>query len=91
MAVSRKGNVITMTAAADAVTGKFMIAAAVLDHTVAANAVVQNTASEAMFTLRTTASILRDSMTWPEGIIVDGIKASTLSAGTLYIYLMQGS
>lgn len=87
MAVTRNGNTIVMTAAADAVTGKLKIQGAALEHTAAANAVIQNTASGPIFTLRTTTTVLRDWVEFPKGCITDGIKASALSAGTLYIFL----
>ena len=87
MAVTRYGNVIEMTAAADALTGKFELIAAQLEGSAAANAIVQNTATRPMLRLRTTTTILRDWIEFPGGLIVDGLIAQTLSAGTLTFYV----
>jgi hypothetical protein len=87
MAVTRYGNVIEMTAASDALTGKFELIAAQLEHTAAANAIIQNTATRPQLRLRTTTTVLRDWIDFPGGFIVDGLLASTLSAGTLTFYL----
>lgn len=86
MAVTNKGNRIIMTAANDAVTGKMAIQSIVLDHTAAANAILQNTASEEVARLRVTTTKLTNQLTFDPCLIVDGIKASTLSAGQLTIY-----
>ena len=86
MAVTNKGNRIIMTAAADAVTGKIAIQSIVLDHTAAASAVIQNTASEEVARMRNTTTVLTQALYFNPCLIVDGVKASTLSAGTITIY-----
>ena len=86
MAVTNKGNRLIMTAAADAVTGKMGIQMIVLDHTAAANCVLQNTASEEIARMRVTTTMLTKELRFDPYLIVDGIKASTLSAGQLTIY-----
>lgn len=87
MAVTRYDNVIEMTAAADALAGKFDIIAVQLEGAAAANAIVQNTATRAQFRLRTTTTVLRDWIEFPGGIVVNGLLAQTLSGGTLTFYL----
>jgi hypothetical protein len=86
MAVTNRGNRIIMTAAADAVTGKLAIQSIVLDHTAAANAVLQDTASVEIARLRVTTSELTKQIKFSPCLIVDGIKASTLSAGQITVY-----
>jgi hypothetical protein len=86
MAVTNKGNRISMTAAADAVTGKIGIASVCLDHTAAATLILQNTANEEVFRGRTTTTRLTEQWCFNPPLIVDGIKASTLSAGVVTMY-----
>jgi len=87
MAVTRSGDSIVLTAANDAVTGKLCIQAMQLEHTAAANAVIQNTAGGQIGSLRTTTSVLRDFIEFPKGYIANGIKVSTLTGGTVTIFL----
>ena len=87
MAVTRNPRTIILGAANDAVTGKMKIQGMALDHTAAASATIQDTANKVIATLRTTTTILRDWVEFPRGMTVDGVKASTLSAGTVYIFL----
>lgn len=88
MAVTRKAQTITMTAASDAVTGKMRIQSITMDHTAAASFVLQDTASVEIARGHITATLLTLQLIYPKGLIVDGIKASTLSAGQLAIHLM---
>lgn len=88
MAVERLGgNTIKMTAAADAVTGQFKIQSILLDHSAAATCSITDTAGHVIAAFRTTASKLSEQIVFPKGIIVEGIIAAGLSAGTLYIHL----
>jgi AAA+ superfamily predicted ATPase len=87
MAVTRKGNTIRMTAAADAVTGKFKVQAVELVHTAAATASFGDSADFVHENLATTASVLADRAMYPCGIFMDGIKAVALSAGTLVVHV----
>jgi hypothetical protein len=87
MAVTNNGNRIVLGAAADAVTGRMKIQAIVLDHTAAITCVLQDTASKEIASFRTTATELSKQLTFPCGLWVEGIKASTLSAGQVTIYL----
>jgi uncharacterized protein with FMN-binding domain len=87
MAVTNNGNRVIMTAAADAVTGKLKLRAAILDHTAAANCVLQDTGSRQIASFRTTASALTVQIVFPENFQVDGIMASTLSAGAVTLIL----
>lgn len=87
MAVTRNPHTIILGAANDAVTGKMKIQGMALDHTAAANATIQDSGNKVIATLRTTTTVLRDWVEFPRGMTVDGVKASTLSAGTVYIFL----
>jgi hypothetical protein len=88
MAVTRKAQVIIMTAAADAVAGEMMLQGISLDHSAAANMVLQNTAGIEIARIHTTTTELTKEIMFPKGLIVEGILAQTLSAGVLTIYLM---
>ncbi len=88
MAVTRKAQIIIMTAAADAVAGEMMIQGISLDHSAAANMVLQNTAGIEIARIHTTTTELTKEIMFPKGLIVEGILAQTLSAGVLTIYLM---
>lgn len=88
MAVTRKAQTITLTAANDAVTGKMMIQSITMDHTDAASFVLQDTKSVEIARGHITTTVLTLQLVYPKGLIVDGIKASTLSAGQLAIHLM---
>ena len=87
MAVTNNGLTIKMTAANDTVTGKVKIQGAALDHTAAANAVIQDANGKELFTLRTSATVLRDWVEFPRGVIANGLKVTTLSAGAVTFYL----
>lgn len=89
MAVTRNssGQVIKFGAAADALTGKFKIQAIVLEHSAAANAVLTETDDKPIAVIRVAANDLFDELVFPKPIVVNGIKAATLSAGNLYVYL----
>lgn len=88
MAVTRDGQIIKMTAADDAVTGRIKIQAIILDHTAAVAAAVVNTAGNHIVALRTTSSKLTEEIVFPCPIISEGVKASALSGGTLTVVLV---
>jgi len=89
MAVTRKGQVIVMSAAADAVTDtNLMVQGISLDHSVAANCIMQDTAGVEVARIHVTTTELTKEIMFPKGIILDGIKAQTLSAGIVTVYLM---
>lgn len=87
MAVTNNGNRVILTAANDAVTGKHFIQSIVLDHTAAANAVIQDTASKEIGRLHVTTTVLTMPLYFDPPLEVEGFKASTLSAGRITIYL----
>ena len=87
MAVAKNGQVITMSAAADALTGKMKIQAISLSHSAAANAILKTTTAAEIARLQVTTSELTKELVFPSGLIVDGILAQTLSAGVLTVYL----
>lgn len=87
MAITYKRNVIDFGAQGDAFPNRVMIQSIVLEHSAAANAVLSDAAGTEIAHLRTTASVLRDEATFPKGIWVDGITATTLSAGDLKVYI----
>jgi acetylornithine/succinyldiaminopimelate/putrescine aminotransferase len=88
MAITRSssGQVIKMTAADDAITGKLAIQGIELEHTAAANATIEETAGTPIVMLRTGAAG-DDKISFSPPLIVNGAKAKALSAGQLYIYL----
>lgn len=88
MAVTRKGQVIVLGAAADAVVGKIKVQSITLDHTAAAAASLTDSADVVIAALRTTSSKLTEQLIFPCPIIVDGIKAGALSAGTLTVHIV---
>lgn len=87
MAVTNNGNRVILGAAADALTGKYRLRSAILDHTAAATCVLQDTASKQIVAFRTTTTMLTMQINFPENFWVDGIKASTLSAGAVTLIL----
>ena len=87
MAVTYVDNTIVMTADNDALALKCELIGMQLEHTAAANAIIQDTAGHAIGTLRTTTSVLRDHQEWPKGIVVNGLVVETLSAGTVTFFL----
>jgi len=87
MAVTNNGNRIVMTAAADSVAGRHKLASVVLDHSAAATCVLQDTASKQIVAFRSTATILSPQIIFNPPLEVDGIKASTLSAGAVTLTL----
>lgn len=86
MAVSNYTNRIILGAADDAVTGPLKIQAIALDHTAAANCVIQDTASHEIARLHVTTTMLTTWIQFKPPLSVDGIKASTLSAGQVTVY-----
>ena len=89
MAVTRVGQVINCTAAADAVTGMMNIQAVVLDHTAASAALVRDTAGNDVLALRATAAPFTQVVTFPLGLMVNGLVVNALSAGTIKFFLIQ--
>lgn len=87
MAVTRSGNTIRLAAANDAVTGLIRVRDIQLDHTAAANASLADTAGFVHARIQTTATRLCDQMIFPCGLLMDGIKATALSAGTLIVHI----
>lgn len=88
MAVTRKGQIIKLGAASDAVTGKMRIQAITLEHSAAANVVLVDTANQPVAQLRVAANDLFDEIFYPNGIIVDGIKVSAMTASAnIMVYL----
>lgn len=87
MAVTNNGNRIILGAAADAVTGRMHLAAVLLDHTAAANCVLQDTASKEIVQFRNTTGTLSQVVHFVPPLVVDGVKASTLSAGKVTLFL----
>lgn len=89
MAVTRKGQVIKLGAANDEVTGRLKIQAIVLEHSAAAAATLVDTAGVAVGHIRVAANDLFDELVFPCPVIVDGIKASALTASAnLYVYIV---
>jgi hypothetical protein len=87
MAVTNNGNRVIMTAAADALTGKYRLRSVILDHTAAATCVLQETNNRQIVAFRTTTADFSKQIVFPENFWVDGIKASTLSAGAVTLIL----
>lgn len=86
MAVTNNGNRVIMTAAADAITGKFRLHSALLDHTAAATCVLQDAAGARIASFRNTTGTLSQQIFFPENFWVDGVTAQTLSAGTVTLF-----
>lgn len=88
MGVSRSstGQAIKLGAAADAIVGKHAIQSIRLEHSAAANAVLTETAGATIAALRIGAAGA-DTISFSPPVIVDGVIAATLSAGTVYVYL----
>jgi hypothetical protein len=88
MAVTRKGQIIKLGATNDAVAENLKIQAIVLEHSAAAAATLVDTAGVAVAHIRVAANDLFDELVFPCGIIVNGIKASALTASAnLYVYI----
>ena len=87
MAVTSNGNRIILGAAADAVVGKFRLRSVVLDHSAAATCVLQETNSKQIISFRNTTGTLSQQIVFPDNFWVDGVKASTLSAGTVTLFI----
>jgi len=86
-AVAKNGQVITMSAAGDALTSKMKIQAISFSHSAAATAILNTTTVAEIARLQVTTSKLTEELVFPFGLIVDGILAQTLSAGVLTVYL----
>lgn len=87
MAVTRSGQTIRMTGANDEVTGNHKVLDIQLDHSGAANASLGDSADFIHARIQTTTSRLCDQMIFPKGLMMNGIKAVALSAGTLIIHI----
>lgn len=90
MAVTRVMDVIKLGAAGDIFQGEtpLRIQAIGLDHTAAANAFVTLAdGTTPIANLRLVTNELTKVIHFPFGLIVPSVKAQTLSAGTIYIYL----
>lgn len=87
MAVTNNGNRVILATANDAVTGKHFIQAISLDHTAAANCVIQDTDSKEIARLHVTTTMLTCWIQFKPALAVNGFKASTLSAGQVTVYL----
>lgn len=88
MAVTNNGNRIKFGSVNDAVTGSLVLQAILYDHTAAGSCVIQDTASKEIITLRNSASVLSAWVFFPKGLKVEGLKVTTMAAGTVTIYLM---
>jgi len=86
MAVTRKGNTIRMTAANDEVTGEFKVMDVTLIHTTVATASLGDSADFVHENLAATAELLSPHHVFPKGLMMNGVKAVALSAGTLIIH-----
>jgi len=87
MAVTNNGNRVIMTAAADELTGKYRLRSVILDHSAAATCVLQESNNRQIVSFRCTTGTLSQQIFFPENFWVDGIKASTLSAGAVTLIL----
>ena len=87
MAVTNGGNRIILGAVNDAITDRVCIQAIILDHTAAITCVLKDTAGVQIVSVRTTATELSKEFWFPNGLWVLGVKATTLSAGTVTLIL----
>jgi len=83
MAVTNNGNRVILAAVNDAITGKFKLRSVILDHTAAITCVLKDTADNQIVSCRSSATLLTTQLIFPENFWVDGVKATTLSAGTV--------
>jgi len=87
MAVTNNGNRIILAAGGDAVTGRHLIQAIALDHSAAANCVIQDSNSKEIAKLHVTTTMLTCCINFNPPLAVNGFKASTLSAGQVTVYM----
>lgn len=88
MAVTGRGQVLKLGAASDAVTGLMNIQCILFDHSTTGSVILTDSASNPVITLRNSATVLSAWIEFPKGLLVDGIIAATMAAGTCTIYLM---